>query len=124
MVKKICLDSDVLIELLHGNEDVKNTLASINGELFTTSVSVFEVWYGRKKSETVSELLDALHILSLEKMSAMFAADMFSELNKKGESLDLKDVFIAAMCIRNEVVLYTFNKKHFQRMEKFGLVLL
>jgi tRNA(fMet)-specific endonuclease VapC len=39
----------------------------------------------------------------------------------KGDILDVRDIFIASVCIIEGLELLTFNLKHFERMKKFGL---
>ena len=123
MVRQVCLDSDVLIELLRQNEKTKQTVESLNAEFFTTAINSFELWFGRKKSELVFEFLEILHLLPLDDKSARIAADLRRELERRGEPIDLRDLFIAAICITNSIELFTYNKKHFERLKEFGLIL-
>lgn len=123
MVRKICLDSDVLIALLKKDEQTKRKLESLDANFYTTSVNSFEVWYGRKKSETVFQLLEWLNLLELNDKSARLAADMLRDLKKKGKMIEMRDLFIGAVCITNDVELFTYNKKHFERLKNFGLIL-
>jgi predicted nucleic acid-binding protein len=123
MDRKICIDSDVLISLLNKEQKTKELLESLDADFYLTSVNAFEIWYGRKKSELVFEVLESFNILDLDKNSAKLAGDILRELKNKGEIIDLKDVFIGAICIKNDVSLLTYNKKHFERLKKFGLVL-
>ena len=99
MVRKICLDSDVLIAFLHKDERVKNLLTSVDAEFYITSINTFEVWYGRKKSELISELLPLLPALAFDDTTARFAADMLRTLKSQGQLLEMRDLFIAAICI-------------------------
>jgi predicted nucleic acid-binding protein len=123
MVRRICLDSDVLIGILNKDEAAKQLVDSIDGEFYTTSVNVFELWYGRKKQELIFELFESLRLLALGSNAARLAADILRSLKEKGMLIDLRDAFIAAMCIRQDVELLTLNKKHFERLAEFGLVL-
>ena len=123
MDRRICLDSDVMIGLLNKDEAAKKLVEALDAEFYTTSVNVFELWYGRKKQETVSELFESLRLLALGEGSARLAADILRDLKEKGTIVDFKDVFIAAMCIKHDTELLTLNKKHFERLQEFGLVL-
>jgi tRNA(fMet)-specific endonuclease VapC len=121
MVRKICLDSDVLIALLGKDEKTKLLLESLDAMFYTTAINSFEVWYGRKKTETVFQLLGTLHVLDMTDSSGRKAGDIMRDLKAKGTLLDIRDVFIASVCIKNDVELLTLNKKHFSRMKKYGL---
>lgn len=123
MVRKVCLDSDTLISLLGGDEQTKQEIASIEAEFCTTAINSFEVWHGRKKNETVDGLLGKLEILRLDDESGRLAADILIELKRSGTPLGIRDLFIAAICITNKTELMTRNKKHFERMKRFGLII-
>ena len=41
----------------------------------------------------------------------------------KGKILDLRDLFIASLCINEGIELLTYNTKHFERLKEFGLIL-
>ncbi|MBI5393018.1 type II toxin-antitoxin system VapC family toxin [Candidatus Woesearchaeota archaeon] len=123
MVRKICLDSDVLISIMNNDLRVKTIFQSLDSHFYTTSINSFEIWYGRKDSENISELLQSLIKLELDDHSARIAADILRELRRKGELIDVKDLFIASICIKNNLELFTFNKKHFERLQKYGLQL-
>jgi len=123
MDRKICLDSDILIELLNKNEVVGKAIESLEADFYVTPISVFEVWYGRKEKENISGLLESLHVLIFDRESAFLAADILRELEKNGNVVELKDIFIAAICVSNKIELMTNNIKHFERLKSFGLKL-
>ena len=123
MVRKVCLDSDVLIALLNKDEQTKKLMESLDAEFVITSVTSFEVWFGRKNAEPVSELLEWMDVLNLTDDSGRLAADILRELKKKGTMIEIRDLFIGAICIENKVELLTYNNKHFERLKPFGLKL-
>jgi predicted nucleic acid-binding protein len=123
MDRRICLDSDILIALLKGDKTAKKILESVDAELYTTSVNVFEIWFGRTKEEIIAELFGSLRLLAFGEGSARLAADMLRTLKERGTMVDFRDAFIAAMCIRHNAELLTGNKRHFERLNEFGLTL-
>ncbi|MBI4449000.1 hypothetical protein HY641_03170 [Candidatus Woesearchaeota archaeon] len=70
------------------------------------------------------ELLEELHPLPFDDQSARLAGDVRRSLSKRGLSLDFGDIAVGSICIRNDTPLKTLNKKHFERLTEFGLVLL
>jgi len=121
MVRKVCLDSDMLLALLNKDEQAKTIISSIDGQFVSTSINSFEVWYGRKAQEPVSELFDWLDIFQFDGESARIAADIMRSLKLKGKMIEMRDIFIASICIKNNMELLTRNKKHFSRLKEFGL---
>jgi len=124
MVRKICVDSDILIGFLKSAPEARLAVEKSGEGIFcTTSVNVFEVWIGRKKDELVSETLSSLQIAPLDDKSAKMAADIARSLQNDGNMIDLNDLFIGAICISEGMEILTFNTRHFERLKKFGLVL-
>jgi tRNA(fMet)-specific endonuclease VapC len=123
VVRKICLDTDVLIQIMRDDPTLKETLSSMDASFHTTTISVFEIWQGHKQSEGTLELIHSLIKLDFDEKSAFAAGDIQRKLSDAGEILDFRDLFIASICIKNDAELFTFNKKHFERLKKFGLKL-
>ncbi len=122
MVKKICLDTDIIIEILHNDGITQEDLAGYGEEFYTTLVSIFEVWYG-KHEEGLEILIDNLYKIPFDEKSAKLAAEILKKLKQIGLLIEPRDMFIAASCITNDMPLLTHNKKHFGRLQEFGLKL-
>ncbi|MBI4155378.1 type II toxin-antitoxin system VapC family toxin [Candidatus Woesearchaeota archaeon] len=124
MVTKLCLDSDVLIDILRNNEETIKKIKLLEGEFFTTTVSIFEIWNGRKKDEIIEDFISWINIIDFDENAAFLAGDIRKNLRKNGLEIDIRDLFIASMCITNNFGLFTNNKKHFERFKQFGLILI
>ncbi len=123
MVEKVCIDSDYLISILHNKEYHKSVLQSLDAEIYTTSINIFELEYGKKEGEDIVELISKFNIVDFDKESAQISGRILLSLKKEGQIVDYKDIFIGAICIKNDLRLLTENKKHFERLKKFGLQL-
>ena len=123
MEREICLDSDIIIELLRNNIEVKNRIEEIEGIFYTTPINIFEVWYGKEKQEGVELFIDKIIVKEITKEIGKNCAEIMSTLKKEGQLIEFRDVLIASTCIKNNLELLTNNKKHFDRMKKFGLKL-
>ncbi len=123
MARKVCLDSDVLINILRNQNETIKMIQNLDADLFTTSINTFELWYGRKNSEDIFQFFEWLNVLEFNQESSILAGDILRKLELKGQILELKDIFIAAICIDNNIELLTNNKKHFERLKEFGLIL-
>jgi len=120
MIENVCLDSDILIDILNDRFD----LNKINGTLHTTSINTYEVWFGRKNNEDILKLLQMLNILEFDGRDAILAAEIMKKLRSDGREINERDVFIGAVCINKNVELSTNNKKDFERLKEFGLKLI
>lgn len=121
MDEKICLDSDIIISLLRGDVSLSQKISLVNSRLCTTSINVFEVWYGKKVNETTEQILNTLDTFIFDNSAAKLSAEILLKLEKEGNPLEFRDIFVASICIANRCQLWTNNKKHFERMEQFGL---
>ena len=123
MGRKACLDTSFLIELVKGNPQTRLDIQKIEAEYALSTVTIFEMWAGKKTEENLLAAISEFTLLDFNFESAKLAGTIYKELRKRGVSLDMRDVFIAAICIKNNFELLTINKKHFQRIGEFGLVL-
>ena len=126
MDRKICLDSDIIINFLKKNPEVKERLDKLGSEFYTTQINTFEIWSGRLKHEenTIKEMLNSLNKIDFDEKAAMKAGDIQFILRESGDMIEFRDLFIGSICIINNLELLTNNKKHFERLKKFGLKLI
>ena len=78
----------------------------------------------KKEENQVSGILNSFKKDNFEEKHALLAGDIQIKLKERGDLVDFRDLFIASICIENKLELLTNNKKHFERLEQFGLKLL
>jgi len=121
-----CLDSDILIAFLRGNEEARDCIEGIKGELGTTVINAFEILYQTKglserKRADVEKFLRLMTILPFEMESVIQASNIGYELARKGKMLDNMDLFIGAIAKNYGSILFTRNDKHFSRIKGLEL---
>ncbi len=121
--RKICLDSDIIIEFLKSNDKTKEKINSLNASFYATPINIFEVWYGKNKQEGTKGFLDNIKIIDIDKETGLLSAEIMEKLRDDGKLIEFRDVMIASACIINNVELLTNNRKHFERLKRFGLKL-
>lgn len=118
MEQKVCLDTDVCIEIVNespnGKEIINNVL---NKEIFVSSITVFELYLRETNLDKINDLLVDFDILPFDENVARIASDISKSLKKSGLLIEFRDIFIAATCIGNKCSLLTLNKKHFERIK-------
>lgn len=123
MDKKICLDTDLCIEIIKGNHLVENFFEEFGTfEVFVSSVTVFELLLRETNLEEVKTFVDSFNVLPFDESCAAKASDIFKGLKKKGKLVDFRDIFIAAGCIINNCKLATLNIRHFENIKELNLV--
>lgn len=125
MEQKVCLDTDVIIAILNNEKRASGLIDIIsNYEIFITTVTLFELLLRETHLEEIEDFRNNVQLLELDEQSSRKASLILKDLKKKGMIIDFRDLFISSICIINNCRLATFNKKHFQRIEEFGLILI
>jgi len=122
----VVLDTDILIGLLRGKEDIVQLVKSLednNAIFLTTAINEFELYFGAYKSKfkdanikAVHNLLQKLEVVPFVHPATEIAGRIYSELSKKGQPLEIRDLFIASITLSVNAILVTHNKKHFTRI--------
>lgn len=129
---KALIDTDVLIDLLRNEKGAVAFVASLqekNFVLSTTVINQFELHYGAHKSrnperslQATKRLLYLLPVLPLTPKSAQKAGHIFAELEKKGQTIGLRDTFIGAIALTREFSVATLNTKHFKKIADLKII--
>lgn len=119
-MEQICLDTNAVIELVRGNKEV---IAQFNefSIFYLSIISVYEYGRGKLTLEQVEEDLEKFNFITINYKIIIKAIEIYKDLIKKGELIDDNDIIIGACCIVNNIPLLTLNKKHFDKLKKFGL---
>jgi predicted nucleic acid-binding protein len=118
----ILLDTNVLIDVLNrrkGRREFLSELVSRNDRLACCSVTVAEVYAGMRTAEAgdTNELLNSLEYFDLSRNAARRAGLLKGAWARKGITLELPDVLIAAVAIEHDLALATDNRKHYPMPE-------
>lgn len=125
MAEKICLDTDICIAIINGEDRAnKFRAAAANSDLYLSSITVFELYLRKTKLEKVAEFLGnfGLAVLSLDKNCAITSSLIYKDLEKLGAMIEFRDIFIASVAISNNCKLATFNEKHFSKIKDLKLL--
>ena len=118
------LDTDVCIELLHGNENVIRKRKEENDILAVSFMTAAELYYGAAKSTKaahntgiVEGFLLTINIIHSDRGILRAYGELKTKLEKGGFPVADADLFIAATAITKCEKLVTGNIKHYQRIE-------
>ena len=123
------LDTNVCIAVL--NESAPPVETRIvkelreEAQLFVSSVSVFELWYGVAKSsrrESNTQKLKAflanwIRLLAFEEQDAHLAGELRAEIERSGKPVGQYDLLIAGQALRHNMTLVTANAREFGRIK-------
>ena len=129
MENKICVDTDIIIDVLRGQKEALEFIRSheAGSELCMTMMTLFELYVGAIRSnrkgriESVDDLRQRFVLLELSADAVKEAAQIHVSLAQKGTMVDYKDVLIAATTMVNGCTFKTRNTRHFARIEGLRL---
>lgn len=115
------LDTDTYIYFTGGNKKIADKIQEVGEEdLFISSVSVAELYYGAFKSERqdknifkIQRNLEKLQILNFNKQVAKVFGRIKANLMKSGHPVHDMDLVIASTAIYHQHTLVTHNTRHF-----------
>jgi len=108
----ILLDSSAIVEIIRGTSNGKEILDKLKGEVFVSPFSIYEIFLGLKQNENIllERLLNTSQILNFDVGSAMSSAHIMDTLTKKGQKINIIDIFIASIALSNNLTLVSLDK--------------
>jgi len=117
-VANYLLDTTVIIDCLRGGRETVEFLTEVASEgssVGCCAINIAEVYAGMKENERqlTKKFLDSLEYYEVTRNLAEQAGEYKREYSKKGITLSLSDVIIAAVAISNNLTLITDNLRHY-----------
>jgi len=124
---KVCVDTDIVIDYLRGRNKNEGILPELIAKhnVYISPVSIYELYYGGYYSGKVTPVDDVLAMITpfdWTAEDARKAAQIHAALSKSGETLTIKDVFSAGLCLSRTVPLVTRNVSHFNKVRGLKVI--
>jgi tRNA(fMet)-specific endonuclease VapC len=123
MSGRYLLDSNIVIELLRGDQAVQARLAS-EPETFVNVVVLGELYFGARKSqhvdrnvERIEEFAGNVSILGCEHETSRRYGALKRDLERRGHLIPENDIWIAATALQHGLTLVT-RDTHFEVVEE------
>jgi predicted nucleic acid-binding protein len=88
-----------------------------------TSINAFEIWFGAflapekaKLARCTEEFLGQMEVVDFDYASAVEAGRVLADLRKRGEPIEIRDLFVGCICRVSGISLITRNMKHYRRI--------
>jgi predicted nucleic acid-binding protein len=122
MPKRYLFDTDVLIAYLRGYHQVVELLKALAAQRFDfliSPVTIIEIEAGIRdaEKEKTYELLDVFEVCTVDRSIAHLSGSSLRKYRKKGVTLGLADVIIAATAVIHHLTLVTYNTNHYPMSE-------
>ena len=123
MDTKVCLDTDISIEILKNTAKASKLLdLTKDSEVYITTISIFELLLRETNLDAIEKFLLRTAVLDFSELSARKAAEIFKNLKRKGQIIPLRDLLIASTAIANNCTLATLNTKDFENIKELELL--
>lgn len=95
-----------------------------NVELYISSVTTFEIYNGlnAKNRQLIDIIFSRIIEIPFNNNIAKQASTIYSDLRKRNQIIEIRDIFIAASAIKNDLSVATKNVKHFNRIDNLSVV--
>lgn len=122
MTKRYLFDTDVLIAYLRGYQqtvDLLKTLAAQGFDFLISPITIIEIEAGMRETEKgkTYEFLNMFEVCPVDRPIAHQAGSFLRKYRKKGVTLGLADVIIAATALTHHLTLVTYNTSHYPMPE-------
>jgi len=121
--KIILLDTNILIEILKGNQETISIIEQ-HDTVFISEVSAMELYYGaldKKELMKLKKFTDIFELLHIDSIISKTASSLIYEY-AKSHNLNIPDALIAATAIVHNHTLFTYNKKDFRYIKELSII--
>ena len=122
-MEKIVLDTNILIEILKGNQTIITKVELLKETLCISSITVMELYYGALNKAELFQLKKFISLFSViqvcENISTISTELIFEY--SKSHNLAIPDSLIASTAISFNAKLYTLNIKDFRYIDGLEL---
>ncbi|MCU0447615.1 MAG: type II toxin-antitoxin system VapC family toxin [Arcicella sp.] len=127
MVATLALDTNIAIDFLNGKPTIVNLISQYESICLPITVCG-ELLFGAKNSgnaikniQKYQNFIDTCLVLETNQLIANEYANTRLELKAKGKPIPENDIWIAAICIVNDIPLISHDK-HFENIDKLQLI--
>ena len=126
----IFLDTNIISYYFNANATIKDKMLEAidrNEHICTTVVNAYEILKGlkwknsKRKENQFRAFLNDVTVFTIDDAVTDIAADIYSDLRKKGKAIGDADILIAAIVIRNDGILVSNNIKHYEDIAQLRL---
>lgn len=122
-MEKIVLDTNILIEILKGNQSIIDKLTSLEADLYISSITVMELYYGALNKAELFQLkkfISLFKLIEVNETISSIATELIFEY-AKSHNLAIPDSLIASTAISIKSKLLTLNLKDFRYIDGLEL---
>jgi len=113
----ILVDTDALIDSLREGKRLGDAISVLTALEYLRGIPEEE------REEAKRLLEESFDIIGLDNSVILKYCELYEKLRSRGEIVSDTDLIISATAIAKKMKLLTKNYKHFEKLEKYGLIL-
>ena len=115
---KVFLDTDVIINILRKKPETIEKFKELidkKAKFFISPIVIAEIYHGAKEKEyeQIEELFSFFEIINIDAQIGFIAGKYANKYSKAFNKISLEDYLIAATVRVHNLILWTYNKKHY-----------
>jgi predicted nucleic acid-binding protein len=120
----VLLDTNILIEILKGNQKTIEKVQSLDVKLCISSITVMELYYGAMNKAELTKLEKFASLFTIIELNESISkkATQLVKNYAKSHTLDIPDSLIASTSLHINSKLFTYNTKDFKYIEGIKLL--
>ena len=122
--KIVLCDSDVIIDLINGDNHTVKKISEIGSDNVVVSrITVLEVLAGARDKENFNKfkkIASGFNVIDINEHISKISFQLFLEY-KLSHGIQIPDALIASTALFYDIQFLTYNKKHFRYLEKLQL---
>jgi len=115
----VLLDTNILIEILKGNDKTISKIEALEAKLSISSITVMELYYGALNKVELVKLGKFVSLFNIIELNDSISkkATMLVKRYAKSHTLDIPDSLIASTALVLNAKLVTYNTKDFKYID-------
>jgi predicted nucleic acid-binding protein len=125
--KIICLDTSILIDYYRTKDKTKTLFYKLTNHysVFAVSaISEYELYIGNSDEQNVfwDKFFMKIAVFPFDTESVKQSVSIYKQLKLKNKLIEIPDILIAGTVMKNNLLLATLNRKHFERIEGLNII--
>lgn len=125
------IDTSVIVDYLHDDSNAVAFVTNLKGKVTSSYLCLAELYEGVYRSDRNQQIMEESIRRFFEGLSTIYKLDydiaqcfgqIRASLKQKGSVIEDIDIFLAATCLAHNLVMVTYNEKHFRRIPELRLL--
>lgn len=128
-MKRYLIETSVIVNFLRNKNNAVDLIESLEGELFSSYVSLAELYEGISRVKNPKELEKGVidfftgmsEVYGLDAGTAKHFGQTRALLKQQGNVIEDLDILLGATCLAHNLTMVTYNIKHFERIPNLDI---